>query len=463
MSVLRKPGFRHAGSGKLFVVLCSASVLLVFGWALSAQEKPATPAPLPTVVEVAIDDIIHPVMLEHVGGALDDAKSMGAAAVLVTVNTPGGLDSSMRAIIQRILESPVPVVVYVYPSGSHAASAGFFVLLSADVAAMAPGTSTGAASPVFVIGGQTVDIDETMRKKVTNDAAAYLRSFAEKRGRNVPLAETAVTEAKAFTAGEALEGRMIDVIAANPDELLAQLDGRTISRFDGSKVTLHTAQARRQLVEMTGRQRFLTRILRPDVFFVLLILGALGLYTEFTHPGLIVPGVVGGISMVLALFAMNLLPVNATGVLLIVLAIALFILEAKYTSHGVLGIGGAVAMVLGALMLIRSPMTGMGVSLWVALGVTLPFALITIFLMRLVLRSFRWKFSTGTEQMVGEIGEVTESIDGRGMVFVCGELWRAQAQDKIPKGARVRVVRVEGLTVHVEPVAEAGAVQAVQP
>jgi len=404
------------------------------------------------IVELRVDDIIHPVMLEYVNRGFEEAARSKAALILITMDTPGGLDSSMRGIIQLILYSPVPVAVYVYPSGSHAASAGFFILLAADVAAMAPGTNTGAASPVFVIGGQTVQIDEVMRRKVTNDAAAYLRSFVEKRGRNYQLAETAVTEAKAFTGKEALEGHLIDLIAATPEELVAQLNGRMIARFDGSKVTLDLKNALHTRIGMTGRQRFLSRILRPDIFFVLLILGVLGLYAEFSHPGLIVPGVVGGISLVLALFAMQLLPINFAGVLLILLALALFILEAKYTSHGVLGLGGAVAMVLGALMLIRSPITGMGVSLSMALGVTLPFALITIFLMRLVLRSLRWRHAAGVEQMLGEIGEVTQAIDGRGMVFVSGELWRAVAKEKIPRGSRVRVTKVEGLTVHVEPV-----------
>lgn len=442
----------HAGPLVCFALLAGVLALWTFApGAHGAQPAPNPAAPL--IVEISIDDIIHPVMSEYVGGAFDQAARSNASAILITMDTPGGLDSSMREIIHRILYSPVPVIVYVHPSGSHAASAGFFILLSADIAAMAPGTNTGAASPVFVIGGSTVNIDETMRKKVTEDAAAYLRSFVQKRGRNVELAEKAVTDAKAWSDKEALEGKLIDLVAATPEQLLAQLNGRTITRFDGKAVTLALDGAVRIPVEMTARQEFLARILRPDVFFVLLILGVLGLYAEFTHPGMIVPGVVGGICLVLALFAMHLLPVNATGVLLILLAIALFILEAKYTSHGILGLGGAVAMILGALILIRSPMTGLGVSIWVALGVTLPFALIVIFLMRLVLQSRLWKSSTGVEAMIGEVGEVTEAIEGRGMVFVAGELWRATAQEKIPKGARVRVTRVEGLTVHVETVA----------
>jgi membrane-bound serine protease (ClpP class) len=432
------------------------AVLFVQGGLPLAAQTATAKAPA-LVVELTIDDIIHPIMVEYVGGAIDQAARSNASLILITMNTPGGLDSSMRDIIHRILYSPVPVVVYVHPSGSHAASAGFFILLSADVAAMAPGTNTGAASPVFVVGGQTVNIDETMRKKVTEDAAAYLRSFAEKRGRNVQLAEKAVTDAKAWTDKEALDGKLIDLIAATPEALLAQLNGRTITRFDGKSVKLELGGATRTRVEMSQRQSFLSRIVRPDVFFVLMILGVLGLYTEFTHPGMIVPGVIGGISIVLALFAMHMLPVNATGVILILLGIALFILEAKYASHGVLGVGGAVAMVLGAMMLIRSPMTGMRVSLWVALGATIPFALIVIFLMRLVLQSMSWKPAMGANAMVGAIGEVTETIDGRGMVFVAGELWRAASPVKVPEGARVRVTKVEGLTVHVEPIEPAQA------
>ncbi len=318
----------------------------------------STAAASARVVELRIEDIIHPIVAEYLASGFDEAAQSGARLILITINTPGGLDSSMREIIQRIIRSPIPVAIHVAPSGSRAASAGFFILLSADVAAMAPGTDTGAASPVLVVGGQSVAIDETMRRKVTNEAAAYLRSIVGKRGRNVEVAEKAVTEAKAFSDKESLESRLIDLVASTPEELLARLDGRPITRFDGTTVTLDLRSPVLTKVDMTARQRFLARILRPDIFFVLLILGVLGLYAEFTHPGLIVPGVIGGISLVLALFAMHVLPVNATGVLLILLAVALFILEAKFSSHGVLGLGGAVAMVLGALMLIRSPLTG---------------------------------------------------------------------------------------------------------
>ena len=363
------------------------------------------------VIELRIGDEVEPILAEYINGGIDRAASEHASLILITMDTPGGLESSMMAIIQHILESPVPVVVYVSPTGARGASAGFFILLSADVAAMAPGTHTGAASPLEAVGGVPISVDDTLKKKILNDALAYLRSYAEKRGRNVTVAETAVTDGKAFTETEALNDKLIDVLAKTPEDLLGQLDGRTITRFDGSSVKLALQNPERVRVDMTARERFLARVVQPDVFFILLIVGVLGLYAEFTHPGAVAPGVAGAIAMILALFAMHILPVNFAGLLLIVVAMALFVLEAKYTSHGVLAIGGVIAMLLGALMLIRSPMTGSGVSLGVALGVTAPCAAVTIVLMRLVLRTRNWKQTTGPEQMIGAHAEVTETIE----------------------------------------------------
>jgi membrane-bound serine protease (ClpP class) len=422
--------------------------------AARGSESQATSA---RVVELRVNGPITPVMAEYVDSGIDQANRENATLILITMDTPGGLDTSMRDIIQHILDSKAPVAVYVSPTGSRAASAGFFILLAADVAAMAPGTHTGAASPLIAIGGYPVTIDETLRSKVVNDATAYLRSFVSRRGRDSALAETAVTEAKAFTEREALDGRLVDLNAASEEELLAALDGRPITRFDGRTVRLSLKQPTTHAIEMSSRQRFMARIVEPDVFFILLLVGALGLYVEFTHPGMIAPGVVGAISLLLALFAMQILPIDLTGLLLIVLAFALFILEAKFTSHGVLGMGGVVAMLLGALLLVRSPLTGGGVSLGVALGATLPFALLTIALMRLVLRSRAWAPQTGVEQLLHETGEVRETIgsgsDGTaGLVFVHGELWRAVSAHAIPIGARVRIARVDGLTLWVEPV-----------
>ncbi len=438
------PGFRAILSG--CCVAATAALL-----SATPAAAPASPPQSSEVVQLRIDGEIEPVLAEYIVGGIEAAGRSQASLILITMNTPGGLDSSMRSIIQSIINSPVPVAIYVGPSGSRAASAGFFILLSGDVAAMAPGTDTGAASPLLVFGGSPVQIDETLRHKIVNEATAYLRSFASKRGRNVDLAEKAVTEAKAFSEKEALDGKLIDLVVSSPEGLLAQLDGRTITRFDGATKKLALGHPLIVTREMSARQRFLSRIVQPDVFFILLIVGVLGLYAEFTHPGLVAPGVIGGIALLLALFSMHMLPVNLTGLLLIALALILFILEAKFPSHGVLGVGGAVAMVLGALMLIRTPLTGMGVSLGAALGVTLPVAAIIIFLMRLVLRSRQWKQSTGAEQLVGVVGQVTEPIEGKGMVLVHGELWRAVAAQRIPKGAQVRVRRVDGLTLNVEP------------
>jgi membrane-bound serine protease (ClpP class) len=423
----------------------------------AAKAAALPPATISNVVELRLEGEVEPLLAEYLVNGIAQANAQNAGLVLITVNTPGGLDTSMREIIQSILASRVPVVVFVAPTGSRAASAGFFILMSADVAAMSPGTETGAASPLLEFGGSPVKVDDTLTRKITNDATAYLRSYTSQRGRNVDLAATAVTDAKAFSADEALKGNLIEAIATSKEDLFAKLEGRTITRFDGAKLQLHFEHTAVTRVEMTGRQKFLMRIVQPDVFFILLIVGVLGLYTEFTHPGVFAPGVIGGIALVLALFAMHLLPVSLAGLLLIAVAFALFILEAKFPTHGVLGVGGVVAMVLGAIFLVKSPLTGMGVSLFTAVCVAIPFGLIVIFLMRLVLKSRKWKLATGKEELIGEVGEVREPMgapESFGAVFVHGELWRAAARagEAIPVGARVRVRKVSGLTLEVEPV-----------
>jgi membrane-bound serine protease (ClpP class) len=418
------------------------------------QSLQASAGQAPRVVEINIDGIIQPILAEFVSGAFDEAARSKASLILITMNTPGGLDTSMRQIIQRIISSPVPVAVFVWPSGSRAASAGFYILLSADIAAMSPGTDTGAASPIFMVGGTPIQIDETLKRKAMNEAAAYLRSITEKRGRNIELAEKAVTEAKAYSASEALSGNLVDMIVASPEELLAKLDGRTIKRFDGASVTLKLTGAVRSKVEESAKQRFLGFLAQPDLMFILLIVGILGLYVEFTHPGLIYPGVLGGISLLLFLTGADVVPLNMLGILLIAGAVVMFVLEAKVTSHGVLAAGGVLAMLVGALILVRSPMTGMGVSIGVALSVVLPFAVITVMVMRLAIGTFALKQTVGTAVLVGAIGEVREVVDGTGMVFVKGELWRAAAGVRIPIGARVRVEQVNGLTLQVVPARE---------
>jgi membrane-bound serine protease (ClpP class) len=433
----------------ILCALCVSALSFLLPCAVAEDHPPPT-----TVLELKLDGEVEPILATYIDEGIADAQNRHAALVLITMDTPGGLTDSMKDIIQHILSSPVPVAVFVSPSGSRAASAGFYILLSADVAAMAPGTHTGAASPVIIVGGYAMAIDDTMRKKINNDAMAFLRSFTEKRNRNPALAETAITEAKAFTEKEALDAKMIDLVASSQDDLVRQLNGREITRFDGTKTKLALSNPSRIEFELSGRQKFLARIVAPDMFFLLLIVGVLGMYTEFTHPGMVAPGVIGGICLVLALYAMHILPVNIAGVFLIVLALALFILEAKYTSHGVLVAGGIVAMLLGAMFLIRSPLTAGGVSLSVAIAVTLPFAALTVLLMRLVLRSHNWKNATGREELLSEQGVVVTpiAIGAEGMIRIHGELWRAISTQPVPEGQPVRVLRIEGLKLYVEPV-----------
>jgi membrane-bound serine protease (ClpP class) len=441
------------GTRRLIFFACALIAALSLIPSPSHADKPSSPQ---SILHLKIDSEIEPILATYLDEGIDEAARRNASLILITMDTPGGLSSSMENIVQHILNSKVPVAVYVSPTGSRAASAGFYILLSADIAAMAPGTHTGAASPVMIVGGYAMAIDETMRKKINNDALAFLRSYADKRNRNPVLAATAITDAKAFTEKEALDAKMIDVIASSEDDLLRQLNGREITRFDGTKVTLALANPTRTDFELSPRQKFLSRIVAPDMFFFLLIVGVLGLYTEFTHPGMIAPGVAGGICLVLALYAMQILPVNIAGIFLILLALGLFVLEAKFTSHGVLAVGGIVAMLLGALFLIRSPFTAGGVSLGTAIAVTLPFAVLTIFLMRLVLRSRKWKQVTGREEMIGAEGVVIEPVsnghDGpEGLIRIHGELWRATSAHPVAEGKPVRVLRIDGLKLYVEP------------
>jgi len=439
---------RFAACSFFLCVLCAGAILLLMPSVAADEHSPG-----PLVLELSLDGEVEPILATYIDEGLADAAKRHAALVLITMDTPGGLSDSMKDMIQHILASPVPVTVYVSPTGGRGASAGFYILLSADIAAMAPGTHAGAASPIIAIGGFPQQIDEVFRKKINQDAMAFLRSFTERRGRNPELAEKAITESKAFTEKESLDAKMIDLIASSPEDLLRQLDGRTIKRFDGRQVTLALKSPVRATFELSARQKFLARIVEPDVFFVLLILGVLGLYTEFTHPGVIAPGVIGGICLILALYAMHFLPVNLAGLFLIALSLAFFILEAKAPSHGVLAFGGVVSMFLGALFLIRSPLTSGGVSVGVALAGTLPFAVLAVVLMRLVLRSRKWKSVTGKEELIGAHGVTVARLPAgtEGMIRVHGELWRAESSRPVLEGETVRVLRVEGLKLYVEP------------
>lgn len=399
------------------------------------------------VVAVDIDGVVHPITVDIVAHAIEKARRESAALLLVRLNTPGGLLEATRQIVEKLVASPVPVATYVTPSGGRAASAGFFILMAGDVAAMAPGTHTGAAAPVLL--GQ--QMDQVMRKKVESDAAAWLRSIAAKRGRNANLAQSAVLESKSFTEKEALDNQLIDLVARDEGQLLELLNRREVTRFDGRKQTLQLSGAVVAPYELTRREQIMRAVSDPNIALVLLVLGALGVYIEFSSPGLIVPGVLGGILVLLGLSALSVLPINWIGVALLVLAAALFLLEAKFASHGILGAGGAVAMILGALLLIDSPLPEMRVHLSTAVAVALPFAVITVFLLSLVLRARKYKVATGAAGMIGEVGRAETTLNPAGKVFVHGEFWDAVCSQPVEAGARVRVIGVDGLRLKVEP------------
>jgi membrane-bound serine protease (ClpP class) len=402
----------------------------------------------PKVVAVNVDGMIHPITVEIISRALDQARQEGAEIVLVRLNTPGGLLDATQDIIEKVVASPVPVVMFVVPSGGRAASAGFFLLEAGDVAAMAPGTHTGAATPVSLFGGQ---VDQVMMRKALNDVAALIRGVSAKRGRNSELAEKAVVEAKSFTDKEALDGNLVELVAPDQWELFRKLNGREITRFDGRKQTLHLAAPQVVEYQKTTRERIISAIADPNLALILLVIGALGIYIEFHSPGLVAPGVIGAIMVLMGLSALSVLPINWVGAALLLLAAALFILEAKFATHGVLAVGGAVSMILGALLLIESPLPELRIHLSTAIGITLPFAIITTFLVTLVVRARANKVITGSAGMVDEIGIAHTPLAPAGKVFIHGEFWSAVSSTPVEAGARVRVTEVRGLTLNVEP------------
>ncbi len=399
------------------------------------------------VLRLKIDDQITPASAQVIISAIDRAERERAVALVIALNTPGGLETSMREIVSRIITSRVPVIVYVAPSGSRAASAGFVILLAADIAAMAPGTATGAAHPVLSGGGE---MTKTLTEKILSDASALVRNLAEKRNRDSRAAESAVRQSVSFTDSEALEKQLIEIIARDETDLLAQVNGRTITRFDGGKLVLQTAGENQVDITPTFRQRFLMWLVDPRVAFVLFALGMLCIYFEFQHPGIIAPGVVGAVSIVLALYGFHMLPINLTGVLLIVVALGLFVLEAKVQSFGVLGLGGTLAAVIGSLILIDLPNPELRLPLGLVLAVVFPFALILIVMIRLALRARSTRISTGVDGMIGLRGYAETPIEPEGRVFVRGELWRARSKVKIAPGEGVRITRVDGLTLEVD-------------
>ena len=402
------------------------------------------------ILKIVLNDTIQPVSEEYIARAVDEARRRNDQALLIEINTPGGLVDSTREIIEHITSSAVPVIIYVTPGGSRAASAGFFILESADIAAMAPGTNTGAAHPVVLGGGK---MDDAMKEKLENDAAALMRSVAARRGRNVEVAESTVRQSKSFTDQEALSQHLIDYVASSQEDLFRQIDGKTFKRFNGQTVTLKLSGQPVSVFDMTLKENILAYLMNPNVAFLLLAIGALSLYLEFNHPGAVVPGTVGVVFILVAAFALNLLPTRFAAVVLILGAFALFAAEAKFATHGVLTIGGIALLTLGGLLLVDSPIPEMRVHLWTALAVSIPFGLITAFLMTVALKARRNKVVTGAQGLIGETAVAQTLLSPQGKVFVHGELWDAIASSTLPAGQLVVVRKIDGLTLFVDPLA----------
>jgi len=402
----------------------------------------AAPAPVATI---DIEGVINPVTLRLVGIAIDRAQAEGAQALVIQLDTPGGLERSMRAIVQRMMNADVPVIVFVAPTGGRAASAGVFITMAAHVAAMAPATNIGAASPVALGGGA----DKTMMKKVENDAVAFIRTVALERGRNADWAEKAVRQAVAITEREAVKLKVVDLVAESIPDLLDKIDGRTV-KLPKRTTTLATKGAPVRPIEIGFRDRFLNVITDPNVAYVLMMLGMLGLFFELSNPGVILPGVIGGISLILAFFAFQSLPINYAGLLLILFGIVLLVAEIKIVSHGVLAIGGIISMALGSLMLFDSPEVGFRVSWWVIAPMVGATAGLFLFVVAAGVRALGQPPATGAEGLIGKTGSARERLAPEGQVMVSGEIWRAVTEgEPVEIGGQVRIVAVDGLTLKV--------------
>jgi membrane-bound serine protease (ClpP class) len=404
----------------------------------------------PLVYTAEMDGIIHPVAAEYIRGAIERADAAHAALLVITLRTPGGLVDSTRDINNAIIKAKTPVAVFVGPAGNRAASAGFLITIAADIAAMAPGTHIGAAHPV---AGNGEKIDDTMAKKMASDVAGYARTLATQRKRNVTLVEQAVTESRTYTEQEALAASppLIDLVAADVPELLKKVDGRTIARFDGRTETLHTTGASLHEVAMTWPQRILSALAHPQIAYLLLTLGTLGLTIELWNPGAILPGVAGGICLLLAFFAFQVLPVSYAGVLLILFGVVLLVLEVKVTSYGLLGVGGVVSLLLGSLMLIDSPLPELQVGLRLIVPITVAVAGVLLFLVRLAVAAQQIPPVTGVAGMLDQEGQALTAIapGGFGRVRAHGEIWNATSNASVGEGETVRVTGVEGLVLRV--------------
>ncbi len=407
------------------------------------------------ILKIIVNDTIQPITEEYIARAIDEAARRGDQAVLIEINTPGGLVESTRQIIEKITASQVPVIVYVSPSGSRAGSAGIFILEAADVAAMAPGTNAGAAHPVVEIGPFMPKLDDEMKRKIENDTAALMRSVVSRRGKNVEVAVSAVLESKSFTDQEALTQHLIDYIAPSDDDLFRQIDSKSVKRFNGQEVTLKLSGQPVAPFGMTLKELVLGYLMDPNMAFILLAIGALALYAEFNHPGAVIPGTVGIVFILIAAFALNLLPTRFAALGLILGAFALFAAEAKFATHGVLTVGGIVLLTLGGLLLVDSPIPEMRVHLLTALAVSIPLGFITAFLMSIALKARRNKMVSGAQGLIGETGIAQTPLSPRGKIFVHGELWDAVSSSDVGTGQSVVVRRVDGLVLQVEPLAVA--------
>lgn len=429
------------------VLTAVALALSVMTGPVAARDSTVAERSGPVVVGV-IDGAIGPATRDYCARVLRQGLAENAACVVFTMDTPGGLSSSMRDIIKSFLASPVPVVVYVSPAGARAASAGALISLSAHVAAMAPGTNIGAAHPVPIGGGG--ETSETMEKKIENDAAAYARTLATRRGRNVEWAERVVRESISSTADEALDENVIDLVCDNLESLLAALDGRSVETEAGAEV-LRTKGAAVIDVPLSGREKFLARISDPNIAYLLMLVGVFGLIFEFQNPGSFFPGIIGIIALIIAAFALQMLPVNFTGLALILLAIVLFVLEIKIPSHGALTLGGVIAMLVGSIMLIDSPLPFMRVSLSVIIPAVITTALLFMFVVGIGIKAQSRRVTTGSDGIRGEVGTAKTAVHADGSVFVHGEFWNAYSDEPIPSGDRVEVVGVEGMKLKVRP------------
>ena len=405
------------------------------------------PAQQPFIEKFKLHDTIQPVSQGELEKAIALANSDGAQALLIEMDTPGGMIEPMRAMVASILASRVPVIVYVAPSGARAGSAGFFLLEAADVAAMAPGTEAGAAHVVFALGKP----DATMQQKIENDAEAFLRSFVARRNRNTEAATAALQTSHSYTAEEALNLHLIDVVENGENQLLATLNGREITRFDGSKVTLHLAGARIETFRPSLRDELLGWLVDPNIALIFLVGGALLIYLEFNTPGTIVPGALGTLMVLLAVFALNLLPIRYTAVMLLLAALALLLLEAKFGGHGVLATAGILCLAFGMLTLVAAPVPEMAVTPWVAIAVSVGFGVITVFLVRLAVRARRMKALIGPDALVGAHATALETLAPEGHILVAGEIWQAVSEAPIEKGTGLRVVSHEHNKLRVVP------------